>query len=190
MRSFFFMSLCTAMLWSIPAFSKPALQEKTEFYDIQGTTTKQLLQAIVENGFEEKDGSICAAHTDWRVNWDLKYFPQGDQACALTDFKVSVTAEYLLPQFSNIENAPADLKQKWQTFIHALTFHEQGHKDLAVQAAGDIEAAFKNLPPESNCNELRQSANAEAEKIIRGYRKKEKQYDIDTDHGKTQGAVL
>jgi len=60
---------------------------------------------------EEKDGTICAGNTDWKVNWDLKYFPNGDESCSLNAYQVFVEAVYTLPRLTGIEKVPPDLQR-------------------------------------------------------------------------------
>ncbi len=189
MKNFYGFLWVSVLLFQGAAFASPVSKESTRTYDVQGETIEQILQSIQQNGIEESDGTVCAAHTEWNIHWDLQYFPKSESACGLNSYKVSVDTEYQFPHLAT-QNISSPVGFQWQRFMEALTLHEKGHHDLGLQAASDIEGMFEHLGDFPNCKELELSANKEAQKIIRAYRKKEKIYDEETQHGKTQGAVL
>ena len=70
----------------------------------------------------------------------------------------------------------------------ALVKHEDGHKAIGTNAADYIRDAGFKLPPEPLCSELARSVDKMTSEILERYRQREREYDRDTDHGRTQGA--
>ena len=82
------------------------------------------------------------------------------------------------------------MKALWTKFLDALQRHENGHKEHAVKAGKEIEAAVLAVKPASNCEDLEASANAAAQAIEAKYQALDVEYDRKSDHGRNQGATL
>jgi predicted secreted Zn-dependent protease len=100
---------------------------------------------------------------------------------------VDLESKIVLP---SLVNATDEQHKRFETYITALRSHELGNVDFGKQAAFAIEKAIINLPELANCKVLDAAANAAANQLLESYKQKEVQYDIDTDHGKTQGAWI
>jgi predicted secreted Zn-dependent protease len=102
--------------------------------------------------------------------------------CAVKSFNVFLDISMTFPQWTNDSAAAPQLVQHWRTYYSALVKHEEGHKAIASGAAADIREAGSKIPSQLGCNELAKAI----EKITGEIR--EREYDRDTDHGRTQGA--
>ena len=71
-----------------------------------------------------------------------------------------------------------------------LKRHEFGHKDIAVKAAAQINEILASLGSFSNQSKLKKEAIRRTEEKFRDMKQVQIQYDQDTRHGETQGAVL
>ena len=74
--------------------------------------------------------------------------------------------------------------------MQALRRHEEGHKNIGVKAAAEIERSIAELEPAGNCDDLAETANALGRRIISEYAATEKEYDAQTNFGEAQGAVF
>ena len=74
--------------------------------------------------------------------------------------------------------------------MQSLRRHENGHKDLGVRAAIEIERSIAELDPSVSCDDLAETANELGRSIISEYAAKERAYDEHTNYGETQGAVF
>ena len=70
----------------------------------------------------------------------------------------------------------------------ALQTHEDGHKEIGIQAGHDILRTLEGLPSYPTCDELEEAADAAGEGVLDRYREQEIIYDQTTRHGATQGA--
>jgi predicted secreted Zn-dependent protease len=90
----------------------------------------------------------------------------------------------------NHASGPSALKKKWDAYIQSLRRHEDGHEDLGIKAANEIERSIANLEPEETCNDLAETANENGRRIISEYAAREREYDARTNFGEIQGAVF
>ena len=106
---------------------------------------------------------------------------------AINKVNTNVTALITLPNFIS---PPAQAKDALNEYLIALRQHELGHFELAKDAAEGIDAEIRALPAMPTCKQLEMVANERGNRLLKEVRRKEKQYDADTQHGKTQGAWL
>lgn len=140
-------------------------------------------------GIHWTDGKIYDGFTTWFVKWEYKYSSIPGQ-CLLNYVDVSVEVEYTLPKCAWRFLHGSEARRKWLKYIEALEKHEQGHGNFGISAARDIEKALLEIGSRSQCNMLDANASAIANKILVEYRKKQIEYDSETNHGRTQGAVF
>jgi len=51
----------------------------------------------------------------------------------------TVDATFTVPRWADYQKASWDRQQKWDKFYKSLMDHENGHKDIAIEAAKKIE---------------------------------------------------
>ena len=78
----------------------------------------------------------------------------------------------------------------WEKYYAALFEHEQGHKDLGVKAALEIENQLLNMGSRRSCEQLELDANKMAKDVVDKYSRLEKEFDRSTNHGLNTGAVF
>jgi predicted secreted Zn-dependent protease len=86
--------------------------------------------------------------------------------------------------------ATSTQQQTLVSYSRALRDHEQGHYDIARRAASDIDQSLLAIPAMTDCKLLDTHANAKGHELLEKYNELSRQYDKDTQHGKTQGAWL
>jgi predicted secreted Zn-dependent protease len=161
---------------------------KEHYYNIYALSAKGLSEEIGKNGVPFEGGRY-AAFTSWYIKWNYKY-EQRDGMCYISAVKTTLDVDYTYPKWANKFMASEDLRIKWMEFESALRNHEEGHKDFGVKAAKEIEEAILAVEPTQNCSQLGNLANDAGYEVLRKYQQLELQYDSETDHGRTQGAVL
>jgi hypothetical protein len=73
------------------------------------------------------------------------------------------------------------LVDRWTAFTQSLATHEDGHAVRVIQNAGTVADAISA----ASCA----NASAAAQSALNSIQQINDQYDIDTNHGATQGAV-
>ena len=171
------------------ASAEPEVHVDYEYYEIRGETADQLRQAMNAQGTVWKNRKTYDAYTSWNVSWSFDR-RTGKGGCHVDSVKTVVKVTHRFPKWKDRLFASLDLQEKWTAYMKALKEHENGHRDLAVGAAREIEWSLTNLDASPNCEEIRIRANALAQEILRNYREKESAYDAITRFGETQGAVF
>lgn len=167
----------------------PVVTEKYEYYEIKGDCEKDLHCELCKNGCKWDDGKKYDSLTTWHVKWDYGY-DRGPQACAADSFRVTVEILFRYPKWVRTGNASPALVEKWDRYMESLTLHENGHRDLVVQAATELSRAVAELPPSATCADLDRTVRTLCSVRIGKLKKDEKVYDATTRHGVTQGAVF
>lgn len=174
---------------SLPALAEPVTRLHTSYYYIDGSSATLLAGQIEQKGPPAADGRRRPALTKWNIQWKFRHVQEG-VSCAMKDAAVLVGVAQTMPRWRGEAQGAGALKARWQKFLDAVKRHENGHKDNAIRAGAEIEAALLAVKPHSNCEDLARSANDAAEEIVRKYRKLDEDYDRDTGFGRTQGAAL
>lgn len=169
------------------AQAKPAVSIGHSYYSISGVTSHDLRAQMDRAGPGAKSKIKGDARTQWAVNWrfSLKPVPGG---CRIHNVSTAVKVTFIMPRWKNAAKGSPELRNRWHNYLKALQKHEDGHSDLGIKAAQEIESVLAGLSPQRNCSEMERTANATAKEILNSYNKKEEYYDIMTIHGTTQGA--
>ncbi len=167
--------------------ANPIVETETEYYTIQGSTAGELRTQMNELGIKDPDGKTWDGFTNWHIEWRFWYKKTRD-GCRMTEVKTWVNAKYTFPKWQSRFTASSDLIDLWDRYITALQIHEEGHLDIAVDAATRIEQAIADMEARPSCKELEKAANALGYRILEECKREHEQYDARTGHGRTQGA--
>jgi predicted secreted Zn-dependent protease len=173
----------------IQKVSVPVVTEKYEYYEIKGSSEKELRIQMCRNGCRVNDGNTYDSVTAW--HWRMDYgYGRAPGACSADSFTVALEIDYRYPQWVDAGNAPQPLVDKWNDYMKHLVTHETGHRDIAVEAAAGLSRAVAALPPARSCDELDREVRALGHERMKKLNNDEKGYDETTGHGKAQGAVF
>ena len=142
-----------------------------------------------EKGCRWDDGKKYDSLTSWHVKWDYGY-DRAPQACTPASFRATVEIIFRYPEWVRTDGAPQPLVAKWDSYMKNLINHENGHRDMAVQAAAELSRAVAELPPASNCAELDREVRELCRLRMKKLKENEYEYDAATNHGLTQGAIF
>ncbi|MEW6349106.1 MAG: DUF922 domain-containing Zn-dependent protease [Thermodesulfobacteriota bacterium] len=175
-----------AIAWSVSfAYAEPSVTERYVFYDVRGSTAAELRNNMNRLGTKASDGKTYDGFINWNVGWRFKYVPTAS-GCAMTRVQAIVDISYTMPRWVGRHAAPRELRDKWDRFCEALKRHEEGHKNIAVKGASEIERALLTMSSR-DCVQLDAKANALGERLLEKIREREREYDALTNHGITQG---
>ena len=167
----------------------PAVTEKYVYYEIRGNSEKELRGQMCRSGCTFNDGEKYDSVTSWRWKMDYEY-DRAPQACTADSFKVVLEISYRYPKWVHTDGASQPLVNKWDGYMKNLITHENGHRDLAVEAAAELSHTVAALSPAASCAELDRELRALGRERMKKLNADEKSYDETTVHGKTQGAVF
>ncbi len=161
---------------------------REQYYDIDGSSAGALRNQISRLGPKDESGKSQDALTVWSIEWGFGTAQQGD-SCVLRDVKVTLDVAVTLPRWKPPATATAQLVKRWQTYLKAVRLHEAGHRTIAERNAREVMVALTPLRGTS-CDKLADEATRTAERIVADGRARNRAYDVQTQHGQTQGVEL
>lgn len=167
----------------------PTIRDTIDYRDISGSTRSALIASLDRIAVGEPGEERYYANTHWELRWSFRIASTGGD-CHVTSASTDLTVNMRLPRWNPPRNAPRDLIERWNRFSTALRKHEDGHRDIAIDAAHELASRITNTPPASDCEKLKLSVSRRADAVLDEYRGKERRYDDTTGHGRTQGAVF
>ena len=157
------------------------------YYIVRAQPDQSIGNVLNKSSPFRHDGRVFHSQTKWDVNWHYHWFEKADGKCKMNQVSVEVNSKIILP---TLVGASDEQQNRFNTYLKALQIHELGHVDFGKQAARDIDSGIIALPELANCKVLDAAANALGNQLLESYRQKEIQYDVETDHGRTQGASI
>ena len=180
-----------------PALDSAALARATprafittrdQYYDIDGSSAGALRNQISRLGPKDESGKSQDALTVWSIESAYTGAQRGD-SCVLRDVKVTLDVAVTLPRWKPPATATAQLVRTWQTYLKAVRLHEAGHRTIAERNAREVMAALTTLRG-TNCEKLLDEASRTVERIEADGRARNRAYEVQTQHGQTQGVEL
>ncbi len=151
------------------------------YYEVSGTTATELRRSIDKaRPADPKNGDRFDALSHWRVAWAWK--SDGKTKCDLSATTLSFSATVLMPRLAAPDSLSPELRARWDHYIAALETHEAGHVRHAYDHHGEVLTAIKG----ATCETVSKAAQAAIDKID----EYNIEYDRQTRHGETQGAVF
>ena len=164
---------------------------------------------IHSNGIRTSGGRFFAAtRWEYKYAYDQDVTPVPDRvACtckctsAPTNIDIGVTTSVEFPNWLGYDSANQCQKDHWDEFMINLKTHEEGHVlicndgvNIIKQIVDSPSFTAEAATCQAACDEAVQKTDAEFERRFdegqKEVSKKQKDYDRNTEHGKTQGAVL
>lgn len=161
-----------------------ALNINYQYYPIYGSSYSQLLSQMNQKGPQGYH-----AYANWYINWRW-HKSKRNGLCQLTDISVNLSATITFPKWQNPDKGNYALKKEWLRYSKALMEHEMGHIQHGIEAKAEITSALNQLGLNPSCRALANQANQIAQTIIHNKQLKDKQFDRNTQHGKTTGAAF
>lgn len=163
-----------------------SVETKVARYRVTGATASELRSSMLAAGPED-DGRSWFGMTDWEVRWQFRFEPS-DNGCSMERVDVEFSSRMTLPEWEGERSADPDLVREWRAFARALRAHEDGHTATGLRAAHEIHRTLQSVRADS-CETIAEEANSTAHEILDRFRQREREYDRETGHGRTQGAV-
>ncbi|MBI5305946.1 MAG: DUF922 domain-containing protein [Chloroflexi bacterium] len=160
-------------------------------YSVTGKTTNELSRALDVKAIADphEPNSRYYAMTEWFVSSDWQW-QSSARGCELERANVSVTITMTLPALATRQGIASDLLTRWDTFIANTITHEKGHVTRALNGSREYQRALGNLATQSTCLTMRPTLDNLFKQNLDAIDRVNVQYDVETDHGATQGAVF
>ena len=172
------------------------IQIKKEYYNIKGTTLKDIIYHIKKKSIKKSfSHTLSAASVQASLIVKKINLPKPKNGrCLLKKNNINwiIKINYVLPLWVDIKKAPESLQKRWVNYFSNILIHENGHRDHFIDASKDIKKYLDKvtLDFQSDCLSFMAVVKKKMISIFRSYEKKSLQYDIDTQHGLNQGVLL
>lgn len=154
------------------------------YYDVQGHTLDELRRDMRRAG-PKIAGSSYVGETRSPMGWKWRLETTATSQCTIREVTVSMNAEITLPRWNPPADADTALVAEWKRFLLALETHEAGHKDISARAGRDIVHKLRGMT--GLCSQVGLLANEAARVIVDRATEEQREYDLSTRHGLTQG---
>ena len=165
------------------------INESYRYYDVKGTSTDEVRKQMRKNGTKWNDGHVYAALTTWNIKYNYG-ITKRNGAYVVSSVETNIDIKFDLPRWKPGSTPPAHMASQWDNYSERLIEHENGHRDLAVNAAAEVNKVLSTLGSFSSKQELQQEADRRVKAALDQHKKTQVAYDDHTSHGITQGAVL
>ncbi|MEM0961445.1 MAG: DUF922 domain-containing protein [Bacteroidota bacterium] len=156
-------------------------------YAVSGTDEQSILRDMVANGPTADDGRNFFGVTE--TGFDLLYrSTESNGTCALTDVTVMLEVTITLPEWIPSGPVTPELESDWRQFRQALSDHEDTHREIAEETAVNLHRRLSDLR-RPTCDEVTIEAQRRLAETEVEIELAQTQYDADTGHGLTEGAV-
>lgn len=162
---------------------------RIEYFDLRGTTARELRADLSRLGPVGETGIRGDGYTEYRIAWKFSMRME-DGVCRPKDVEVDLDVTMRLPRWNPPPGSSTRLVETWNRFSEDLREHEDGHHRLARAAAREVRRKLKARGKAASCRALESKVNATANEVLREYREKQRQFDLDTDYGRRQGSRL
>jgi predicted secreted Zn-dependent protease len=162
----------------------------TRTYPVGGTTAAEVRAGLNRGGPYSNDaGRRYDGATTWDLRWSFRYARQPD-ACSLAAATLDLNVVVVLPELTQPEALAAETLSRWQAYRDALDAHEQGHVGRSRAGAEALAQVYRDMGAFASCRELAAQLTAAGEAVLIEIRAADRLYDIETEHGRSQGAVF
>lgn len=169
-----------------PVLGRVHVTMHEERYELRGRTAAELSQDLHRR--RPRDERFTG-WTRWRLRW--RFEPtEGQLGCEVGPVDVDLELTTVLPRWETSQAADPRLVQAWSDYLEALEVHEQGHGDLAREAAERIRDRLTAIGPAVDCASLRDQAHRVGHAEVQRLRRDNAWLDESTGHGATQGAIF
>jgi predicted secreted Zn-dependent protease len=169
--------LLSPLLIAGTSHAEPKLQNQVQSFDVSGASVDTIRASL------NRQRQHSANRVNWRFNWEST-----PGQCRITDVQTEVSVTLHQPRLLPDPQRPASVQGQWDAYLLALQAHQEGHVELALNSARDIERAIMALPPANSCDQLQASANATGRRLQEKLAADDREYDERTQQGTLEGA--
>jgi predicted secreted Zn-dependent protease len=125
-------------------------------------------------------------YTKWDIQWSYPY-SQEERGCTTGPIGIRTTITFTFPTWEPPSGASAELVDQWNGYLTVGQSHEDGHKEIALEAGREILRTLQAVPAHASCDLLEQEVDQKGQELLEQFRQKEITYDQTTGHGAAQG---
>ncbi len=127
------------------ADARVILREKVKFYNVTGSTGKDIYKSMLNNGPDHSGNrKDVLASTAFKFNFANDAFEIKRNRCVLTNLDIIVDVTYTYPKWVGSRKASKETRTAWKKFEKAAVRHEKEHVKITRKFAKDYERLLKS----------------------------------------------
>jgi predicted secreted Zn-dependent protease len=158
------------------------------FYEISGDSAKSLRKQLDEKRPQRGPGERFDGLTENSFSYTYQYAPTKN-GCKFTEFSSVLETTIIVPRWVD-GDLTSKLGRKWQAYYQALYDHELGHREIGLNFYKELEEVGRNFETTKNCDSIAEEFELISTSLFEKYRQIDRQYDLQTDHGRKLGAIF
>lgn len=156
-------------------------------YEVRGFSTDELTASLLaKTPIVDEQNHAWGGQCRWNIKWEFRY-DKAAQRCAIASFNLRLISVIDVPTWVNRSAAPLLVQQAWDRYDRALRRHEEAHRNTGVAAIYEMARQIRAIGSYPDCAMLDQQISLVGNQVDADFRAKDKKFDDDTDHGRTQG---
>ncbi len=172
------LSCAAALIWGALAMPVQAasIARTYSYFTIRGSTLQQIEDELSKKGPEvDSTGTHHPGATTMEFRSKIT-FEEG-RTCRIRNADVVVKAHIKLPRWRDNSDASPETTLIWETLASDIKRHEESHVIIAKNYGRKIEQALEALPPQQNCDLMREKAKAATAKILAQHDAAQQKFD-------------
>jgi predicted secreted Zn-dependent protease len=182
-------AIVCACLLGLPGAALAKESFRIEYFDLQGSTARELRADLSRLGPVGETGVRGDGYTEYQIAWRFS-MALNDGVCSAQEVAVDLAVTMQLPRWHPPASTSSELRDTWRRFSVDLRKHEDGHHKIARSAAKAVKRRLKADIKAPSCEALKTRMNTVATDVLREYREKQHEYDLETDYGRAKGTRL
>ncbi len=166
------------------------VQEQRRHYLLDASTLPLLAVQLQASGSDAASGRRSHGLTEAGIETRYELNPRVDGRCALRQIRVKVQLIQTLPDWKPAQPPPEGMAARVSRMLDGLASHEIGHRRHVLDTASSIDRKLSALSVAESCERARRAAERVVSRELIRLRVGERNYDLATDRGRRQGAVL
>lgn len=154
------------------------------WYDVRGNSPEEVRAALLEHGPKDDLGKRRFAYAEWSIHWNWKL--DKDRNVDLSTVTISCEGSLVLPRFVPAADTSPELRSEWTRYFDRLMRHEEQHLAHPEQNAFLIIEKLKAAKAKDGELPLKRAQKI-VQNVIYQIREMDRTYDLETNHGKSEG---
>ena len=164
------------------------IQEEVHRYTVPGDDLEDLREALRSQALSDRaGGSHGRTHSRIRIRYAPEPVAGG---CRTKDPAIEMRITTTLPEWQPGEGTDDGLLARWQAVAAALQRHEARHREHALAAVRELQAAVARLGVQPDCHALRRAVDRAFQRATMRAGFRDARYDERTRNGLEEGIEL
>ncbi len=162
------------------ASAKVLVKEKISYYNVTGSTGRQIFKSLLDNGPKvgrRNDHALATTEYEYDVKNVDMVIKNG--RCVPRKLDVEVRVKYTYPRWKGSSKASRQTLRAWKQFSKSVVWHEKQHVRIALDYAKEYEKALlkMKLRTRNDCSKASFGAVWRATRAALKHNRRQKSFD-------------